>query len=76
MDKYYQLKKEYHDLHDHLTSILKENIEMKDQIDDKHRKSLLSDKSLQGNANLLKLVLAEILTAVPEDQRQHVLEAV
>ena len=29
MDKYYQLKKEYHDLRDHLTSILTENIELK-----------------------------------------------
>jgi len=26
MDKYYHLKKEYHDLHDHLTAILSENI--------------------------------------------------
>ena len=29
MDKFYQLKKEYHDLRDHLTSILTENMELK-----------------------------------------------
>ena len=28
MDKYYQLKKEYNELHENLTSIIKENIDI------------------------------------------------
>ena len=62
MDNYYKLKKEYHDLHDHLTSILKENIELKEELEDKQRKSLLSDKSVQNNGQLIRLILGEVMT--------------
>jgi predicted nuclease with TOPRIM domain len=42
MDKFYQLKKDYHDLRDHLTSILTENIQLKEQMEEKQAKSLFS----------------------------------
>lgn len=42
MDKYYQIKKEYRDLHDHLTSILSENIELKEKLDEKQKKTIYS----------------------------------
>jgi predicted nuclease with TOPRIM domain len=62
MDNYYHLKKEYHDLRDHLTSILSENIELKDQLEDKQRKLLLNDKSLTNNAYLIRMVYGEVIS--------------
>lgn len=72
MDKYYQLKREYHDLHAHLTAILSENIELRDQLDDKQRRLLLTDKSLSNNAYLLRMVYAEMQAPLAPEQRQKV----
>jgi hypothetical protein len=33
MDKYYQLKKEYNEPHENLTSIIKENIDLQEQLE-------------------------------------------
>ena len=76
MDKYYHLKKEYHDLHDHLTAILSENIELRDQLDDKQRRLLLTDKSVNNNAYLIKMVYAEVLSTLDAENRQRVDETV
>jgi uncharacterized protein (DUF2461 family) len=76
MDKYYHLKHEYHDLHDHLTAILSENIDLRDQLDDKQRRLLLTDKSLSSNAYLLRMVYGEVLAPLDPDTRQRVDETV
>jgi hypothetical protein len=74
MDKYYHLKREYHDLRDHLTAILSENIQLKDQLQDKQHKLLLSDKSLTNNSYLIRMIYAEVLDALHAETRQQIEE--
>lgn len=62
MDKFYKLKKDYHDLHDHLTSILTENMDLKEQMEEKQRKSIFSEKNISNNVLLIRIIFADILS--------------
>ena len=74
MDKYYTLKKEYNELHENLTSILKENIVLQEQLEEKKRRSLFNDKSIQDNAYLIKLIAGEIMIAIGKEDEGRVLK--
>jgi len=43
-------------------------MELQEQLEDKKKKSLLSDKSISNNAHLIRLIVGEIFNFVEKDK--------
>jgi hypothetical protein len=50
-----------------LTSILKENIDLQEQLEDKKKRYSFSEKSLQDNAYLIKMIIGELMSVVGKE---------